>query len=562
MLAGSRAYELAHEAVELRVALAEPAAVVDAVRDVGELLWLELADVAEEVVLEYVAVQAGDAVYHVAGREAHIGHVDLAALDDGVAGNPGVVAVELGGELGAPAAVNLADNLEDARHEALHQALRPGLEGLGHYRVVRVGHAVADDVPGLIPAQAVLVHEDAHELGDNERRVRVVNVDNVVLGEGAHVAPGAAMVADDVLRGGGDEEVLLLEAQGLALHVVVGGVEHLGDDLGQGALLHALYVLALGEAVHIEAVGAVGLPEAQGVDLAAAEAGDEHIARDGEDGVVVLELGVAVAEVVPVLLDAAAEANLDRVLIAGDEPALGGALPVVGDLGLAAVDYPLAEHAELVAQGVAGGLDALSGHAVHIAGGEAAQAAVAEARVGLELKDVGGVAAHVLERADERVRDAEVEGVLHQAAAHEELHGEVVDLFIGRFRLFGGQEPAHNLAYDHGRGLEYLLVGGLPAGHAEVAAKLILERAVHLIPGNLSCCHAYLLRPRERSRGRRNKIRASAYRPARSACICGCGKPRPILYHTLLPLGSTNGSFGEPERVMSFETSQSLSAMM
>ena len=111
--------------------------------------------------------------------------------------------------------------------------------------------------------------------------MRVVYVHDVVLGKGAHVAPLLAVLLHYGLRRGGDEEVLLLEAEGLALHVVVRGVEYLGDDLGQGALLHALDILALGELVHVEGVGAVRLPEAEGVHLAAAVARDEHVARDG-----------------------------------------------------------------------------------------------------------------------------------------------------------------------------------------------------------------------------------------------------------------------------------------
>ena len=186
----------------------------------------KLADVLKEVVAEYVTVQARYAVDHVAAGQAHIGHVHLAALDDGVAGDPGVVAVELLGQQRAPAAVYLADDLEHARQQALYQALRPGLQGLGHDGVVGVGHAVAHDVPGLVPAQPVLVHEYAHELGYDERGVRVVDVYYVVLGEAAHVAPDAAVVADDVLRRGGDEEVLLLEPEGLALNMVVSRVQH------------------------------------------------------------------------------------------------------------------------------------------------------------------------------------------------------------------------------------------------------------------------------------------------------------------------------------------------
>ena len=48
---------------------------------------------------------------------------------------------------------------------------------------------------------------------------------------------GLDVLACDGLHGGGNEEILLLQPQGLALIVVVLGIEHLGDDVRHGLLL-------------------------------------------------------------------------------------------------------------------------------------------------------------------------------------------------------------------------------------------------------------------------------------------------------------------------------------
>ena len=227
------------------------------------------------------------------------------------------------------------------------------------------------------------------------------------------------------------------------------------------------------------------LPETEGVHARVVIAGDEHIARHGDDGLIAHELAVIVAELIPVRLDAAAEADLHRVLIARDKPALGRGAPIVGDLDLLAVFDLLAEHAELIAQAVARGGDVLRGHAVHIAGGEAAQTAVAETGVRLGLKDVGGGAAHVLERAGERFGHAEVKCVLHQAAAHEKLHGQIVHLALRGRGALEGQNAAHDLADDDGAGLEHLFVRCVQGRDAEVRAQLILDEAAHLVTGDL-----------------------------------------------------------------------------
>ena len=192
-------------------------------------------------------------------------------------------------------------------------------------------------------------------------------------------------------------------------------------------------------------------------------------------------LGLVVAVAVPVRGDLAAEADLDRIVIARDEPALGREAPVVGDLGLAAVGKLLLENTELIADGISRGLHAERGHAVHIAGGKTAQAAVAEARIGLGLKNVRGVLSHVLQRADKRLGNAEVEGVLHQAAAHEEFHGHVMYFFFLGTRAFDREQAAHDLADHHRRGLEDLVVGGGLARHGKIRAEAILYRASQLV---------------------------------------------------------------------------------
>ena len=330
------AQQLTDQAVQAGVDLGEPAAVVDTVGDISKVVGAQRAEVAEEVVAQDLAVQAGHAVDLIAGRKAEIGHQHLVVADDQVASHALVLA-KIINQVVDPAAVDLTEDLPDAGQQLLDDLLGPALQRLAHDRVVGIGHALLHDLPGLVPAQAVLVHEEPHQLGDNQRRVRIVDLDRVVLAEGADVAPLFDVLAHDVLRGGGDEEILLLETQDLALELLVGGIEHLGDDLGHRALLEALDVLGVGEEIHVELAGALRVPETQLVDLLALIARDQHVARDRDDGRVVGMLGLVVAVAVPVRGDLAAETDLDRIVIARDEPALGREAPVVGDLGLAAV---------------------------------------------------------------------------------------------------------------------------------------------------------------------------------------------------------------------------------
>ena len=118
------------------------------------------------------------------------------------------------------AAVDLEDDLEVARQQHLEPRERPFLQGLGQQRVVRVRQRPLGEIPRLVPAEVRLVEQDAHQLGDGHRRVRVVELDGDLLGERAPVGIGAAEAAHEIGERAGDEEILLHEPQPLPLLVV------------------------------------------------------------------------------------------------------------------------------------------------------------------------------------------------------------------------------------------------------------------------------------------------------------------------------------------------------
>ena len=64
--------------------------------------------------------------------------------------------------------------------QMLQQRDGPLLERLGKYGMVRVEEGLGDDGPSIVPANFLLIDEDAHELDDGERRVSIVELDGVV----------------------------------------------------------------------------------------------------------------------------------------------------------------------------------------------------------------------------------------------------------------------------------------------------------------------------------------------------------------------------------------------
>ena len=291
--------------------------------------------------------------------------------------------------------------------------------------MVRVAGGAARHVPRDVPVEALLVEEDAHELGDDERRVRVVELDEHLVRQRVPAVVRLAEAAEDVPQRARDEEVLLAQAQLLALGRVVVRIQHLREVLGKHLLLDRLDVRALVEVREVEVVNGLRAPEAQRVDRLVV-ADDREVVwnalhRLGGDPVPLLPAVVAPA------LDVSAEMDVLRVLGARHLPRVAVLQPVVRLLDLAAVDDALAEDAVVVAESVAHSREVQRRHRVDVARGEASEAAVAEPRVRLVVAQVVPVDAVLLERVAAELVGLEVDDVVAEEASDKELERHVVD---------------------------------------------------------------------------------------------------------------------------------------
>ena len=195
--------------------------------------------------------------------------------------------------------------------------------------------------------------------------------------------------------------------------------------------------------------------------------------------------------VIPVLADLAVKADLDGLIGVALQPDLTAGQPVVSALLLPAVHDLLLEDAVLVQDGVAGAADAGGGHAVQIAGSQTAQTAVAQACIGLFLKDALDVDVGISQHLLGNIFQTQVEQAHLQAAAHQELHAEVVYL-LGTGANGLGLELlvvlTHHLTADQGKRAVDLLLGSNAQIHAVLAGQLVLKNFCKFF-----CSHKELL---------------------------------------------------------------------
>ena len=186
-------------------------------------------------------------------------------------------------------------------------------------------------------------------------------------------------------------------------------------------------------------------------------------------------------------LDAAAEVDVHGVLGVGDLPDVARGQPVVRHFHLIAVHQLLAEQAELIADGAAHGGQLEGGQAVQEAGGQSAQAAVAQARLRLLLEHEAAVDAQLVQGPHVILLVDQVHHVVVQGAAHQELGGQVVDL-LGLLLLAGVAgiaAPLHDLiAHHQGQGLIELLRRGVAHIAGKLGVQLVLYAVFDLVHGH------------------------------------------------------------------------------
>ena len=412
-----------------------------------------------------------------AGVGADVGGADLVVANDGHIVDLALVAGEGLCQVGAAAAVHLADDLPDTGQGRAEDIGVPLLESLAHDGVVRVGEHLAADVKGGVPLIAALVQQNAHHLGDGNGGVGIVQLDADLVGQVVQRAVLVQVVLQDIRDGRSREEILLAQTQDLTLGVVVVGVEDLGDQLGRGRPADGRVVVAGVEAAHIKA-GGLCLPQTQLGNAVGTVTGYVHIVGHGDDGIVVLVLDVMEAAL-PGLNGLAVKADLLRLVGVALDPDLAAGQPVVSGLLLPAIDDLLLEDAVLVQDGVAGAGDAVGSHAVQIAGGQAAQTAVAQACVRLLVVDGVDLDVGVSQHALGNLVQTKVEQAGAQAAAHQELHAEVVDLLFALAQDLGLElflAVGHDLAGDHSQAAINLVSRGSVQSDVALAHQLIFEQ--------------------------------------------------------------------------------------
>ncbi len=273
--------------------------------------------------------------------------------------------------------------------------------------MVGVGEHLLGDLKRLVKLHALVVDEQAQQLGDGDHGVGVVELDGVAVRKLGKVVPIHRLIpAQNVLEGCAGKEILLLEAQNFARFGVVVGVEHPRDVLRLVFLAQRFFVFLCVEQAEIERLHRLGLPQAQGVHAALAVAHHGHV------------VGHRVHRLV-------AEFHRHGVGLAAQAPRVALPLPVVGGFPLLAVHDRLFEQAVLVADAVTVERQVVGGRRIEVAGRQPPQSAVAQRRV-LDLLQAGQIDPLVGQNGAHLVQHPHVVQIAEHQPPHQKFSGQIV----------------------------------------------------------------------------------------------------------------------------------------
>ena len=413
-----------------------PAAMGNAVGLVVELLREVLVEILQGAFLQDVGVETCHAVYAEGAYHCQACHVNLAILQDRQLTHQLLIVRVLGTYFIEEAAVDFVDNHVDTRQQLLKELPVPLLQCLRQNGVVGVCHGISGNIPGIIPFHAIIINEHAHQLGNCYSRMGIINLDADLVSKAVQVIMSLHVVAHDALHAGRYKEILLNQAQPLALVGAILRIEELSDLVDVVPVLLTLLDFLIGQGSIVrEILSCLCIPQAQGIYGAVLVADNRHIIRHSSYLGIALMHSSRCTVIVDAHIRLTIKANLYGLVWLPELPGKAISQPVIRNLYLLVVDDLLLKEAVLVTDTATMSRQAQRSHGIHEAGCQTAKAAVAETCIRLLGIEIIQIKIQLLQHSLQSVLQIKVNQVGIQETPQQELNGEIINLLLVIFLI-------------------------------------------------------------------------------------------------------------------------------
>ncbi len=327
----------------------------DAIGDIAELLRPHLGEIPERALLEQAGLQWRNTVYRIAANRGQVRHAHMwlpVVADDAHAFDTRLIARPNPAHVFHEAPVDFVDDLHMTGQETPEDLHRPGLERLWQERVAGVSEHLRRDIPRHRPRNVAFIHQVAHHLRHRDRRVCVVQLEDITLVEIAQIV-SRRQEAEDVLDRAGDKEILLSQPEFFPLRGSVVRVKHLRDRFRRDLLLHRVDIVARIEGAQVELLRGSRSPEPERVHHLGVISGHQNVVGNADHLLARNPAHLELAGFVVVRLGMAAETNPVRKLRVDHLPRRGAHAPTIRLFDLPAIDEGLPKDAKVISNTVA-----------------------------------------------------------------------------------------------------------------------------------------------------------------------------------------------------------------
>ena len=129
--------------------------------------------------------------------------------------------------------------------------------------MIRIAECTLSDVPSGVPFHQMIVHQQPHQFGDRERRVRIVQLHRELLRKAIQCLIALQVQPDHVLKRAGYEKILLFQPQFASLRGLVIGVKNLGDIFRLDLVVYRTVIITGIEETEVEGTLSFRFPQPQ-----------------------------------------------------------------------------------------------------------------------------------------------------------------------------------------------------------------------------------------------------------------------------------------------------------
>ena len=356
------------------------------------------------------------------------------------------------------AVVDLLNDLINIRNDLDEQMLVPLLQCLRQNGVVGVSKGLLCNIECIVEANAFVSGQLTNELRNRDNRMGIVELDGIEISEMREViAMYQLIVFNHILQRCTAEEILLLQAQLLALIGGVVRIQHAGNILCAVLLANRCFIVLIVEFVEVEGGQRLCLPQTQVSDVLGAITDNRQVIRHCTHGLV-------------------CKANENCIGIYADAPRIAEARPVIGGLLLEAVLNVLLKQTIFIANAIAVEREIQRCCGIQEACSQTSQAAVAQGSI-LYFFHVGQLETALVKQLFYFIVNTKAKQIVIDCTANQKFCGHIICMACFSVQLLAFLPRSGDLCHNcFGKSMMNILCIGL----VEILAAVTLQVYFHL----------------------------------------------------------------------------------